>query len=94
MSKHTPGPWAISRKSASSNRAWISAAGWGKFARVVVRMNGSSVDCQDGLANVRLIAAAPDLLAALKAMRDECMGTAPQCADQVDAAICKAEGQQ
>jgi hypothetical protein len=65
--KHTPGPWSISRKSPHSHRAWIGAVGWGKFARVVVRMDGSARDCEDGLANARLIAAAPDLLEACEA---------------------------
>jgi hypothetical protein len=39
-----------------------------------------------------LIAAAPDMLEALKALRDACMGMVPDCAGQVDAAIAKAEG--
>lgn len=36
--------------------------------------------------------AAFELLEAVKAMRDECIGFVPKCADQVDAAIAKAEG--
>ena len=62
MNKHTPGPWKI-----------------GKFLRVyggekdhfggqmlIANVNGGRVGGGDGDANARLIAAAPDLLEALK----------------------------
>lgn len=40
----------------------------------------------------RTILAAPDLLEALKALRNACIGMVPDCAPMVDAAILKAEG--
>ena len=68
--KHTPGPWRIERP-LNSTRAHISTAPdadpqWSELASVVVRMNHEDKDCEDGLANARLIAAAPHLLAVVQ----------------------------
>jgi hypothetical protein len=87
---HTPGPWYTSRKP-GSNRMRINAPGWGHLAKVVVRMSGSIGDCEDGLANARLIAAAPDLLEALKDARYALYGNGAGN-PKIDAAIAKAEG--
>ena len=45
----------------------ISGDRWENLARVITRMCGDDRDDDEGLANARLIAAAPDLLATLKA---------------------------
>jgi len=66
MMKHTQGPWAVSNYYAG--KASISGKDWGGFATVVTRLDGDENDSVEGLANARLIAAAPDLLAALEDM--------------------------
>lgn len=66
--KHLPGPWEQTRTkylvklSASSP----SDGTWHFFAKVCVRIKGEGKDDETGLANARLIAAAPELLEALK----------------------------
>lgn len=83
--RHTAGPWAVNedgfKVESENEHGWVND-GW-----VVCVTEGP-----DKKSNARLIAAAPDLLGALKALRDESMGFVPQCAEQVDAAIAKAEG--
>ena len=66
MSKHTSGPWTIYRK--TRTYAFIRGVGWDGFARVVKRLDGDDEDSPEGMANARLIAAAPDLLEALDDM--------------------------
>lgn len=73
--KHTPGPWKAEI---------VPADRFGpEYFRRVVDGNGDTL-CLHGVAlssgeeaeaNARLIAAAPDLLVVLKALRDECSGT-------------------
>lgn len=90
MSKHTPGPWQRDGLS-------ISAPQRGVVARCPTVKNGGVFDCSD---NAHLIAAAPDLLEALK----ECLpdlehyasthGPGPdRRLEQARAAIAKARGQ-
>lgn len=70
--KHLPGPWAQTRTkylvrfSASSH----SEGPWHFFAKVCVRIKGEGKDDETGLANARLIAAAPELLEALEMIAD------------------------
>jgi len=67
---HTPGPWEI--EGPASYRAGEVAIGtvandndsWSELATVVVRVDG--LPSPEGEANARLIAAAPDLLAACR----------------------------
>lgn len=59
MSKHTPGPWKAGTKSVTAPETEDRLA-------MDVRLYGGNSD--DHRANARLIAAAPDLLAALNAM--------------------------
>ncbi len=92
MSKHTPGPWAMpdSEQGRISkvgvNGGWdgmIATADCGDYAR----------SRSEGFANARLIAAAPDLLEALKdAVRDS--ESPGQWLDEARAAIAKATGEQ
>lgn len=92
---HTPGPWKlVPAKNPSYNL--VCAEGWHKLARVVVRMMGHGSDSTEGVANARLIAAAPELLEAaenaLHYMRLH--KYADQAwADDLDAAIKKARGE-
>lgn len=81
-SQHTPGPWFLIEPDydevremyddgegcPESCKAYISAAGWGQFAHIAVTLNGDAD--AEGLANARLIAAAPALLAVAKAYEE------------------------
>ena len=67
MSKHTPGPWSVREYSADIQ----IIAGNFREPALVRRIVGASNDCQTALrieqaANARLIAAAPELLEALR----------------------------
>ena len=64
MSKHTPGPWTVTRVSKSTivKDIYISASPE-RIARVCVSSTAQSIAEYE--ANARLIAAAPDLLEAL-----------------------------
>lgn len=95
MIQHTPGPWAVSCESVDDEWAVVTTPGGAVIANV------NADHRQD--ANARLIAAAPDLLAALKDARDtihmlvnsrgfEGEGTAEEWTVDFDAAIARAEG--
>jgi len=60
---HTKGPWIIERQDIDPYYAYISGGDWSELARVVVRMEDCDEDCADGVANARLIAAAPTMRA-------------------------------
>lgn len=67
QAKHTPGPWwIIDRSGFDPLYVDIGSNSWGAFARVVVRINGEDLKEPEGIANARLIAAAPELLKALE----------------------------
>jgi len=90
---HTQGPWAISNYYAG--KASISGKDWGGFATVVTRLDGDENEYSEGLANARLIAAAPDMLAALEELRAAVYhksGIADALAEAT-AAIAKAKGE-
>lgn len=90
MSAHTPGPW---KAEYSEGDEWDVLAGESLPIAYISGWACSSVE-----ANARLIAAAPDLLAALKAarvfvaQRAGYSDVADQTLVDVDAAIAKAEG--
>lgn len=68
MSEYTPGPWGMSGRcyELGDGLAGINGQGWNELAGVVIKVNGRRSD--EGIANARLIAAAPDLLEALQEM--------------------------
>ena len=78
---HTPGPWAI-----DIDRAIVAPNGISSVAQIFSWVGEEEAD-----ANARLIAAAPDLLAALKECRAHGFYSVEHL---VDAAIEKAEGKQ
>lgn len=95
MSKHTPGPWQHSVKlSGSENHRGfriLTADGW-----ALADVQPADEDGIEGEANARLIAAAPDLLEALKRIVGwDAAGLAltEDHAAQACAAIAKAEGE-
>ena len=96
MSKHTPGPWVV----VGSRTKYVEA-------RLVVSLMQEVAACgptladegygQQQEANARLIAAAPDLLEALKELADcgaEAWGEDRPCVKWARAAIAKATGEQ
>jgi hypothetical protein len=71
MSDHTPGPWMIDDQPHREIRIGVIGdrdveTEWGFEARAYFLEVATIADTDDGPANARLIAAAPDLLAALK----------------------------
>jgi len=84
MSAHSPGPWEVRFFRSKSHR--IDAPGWDELA-VVYGNEDDDLD-RRGRANARRIAAAPELLAELKALHFDCgVSGCSACA-----AIAKAEG--
>jgi len=80
MSKHTPGPWRFTNEIHRSKR-YVRLYGGEGIHKVQV----ADINCYPTLpyeANARLIAAAPDLLAALEAIKDEA-GCSAGCHDDV-----------
>lgn len=104
--EHTPGPWVCSVSQSDDGvvsfdvrsedieheyRSFTVCSGYGGLC------DGYATKRQ-GLPNARLIAAAPDLLAALILARDKARGFMGDCADtqslpEIDAAIAKATGE-
>ena len=69
--KHTPGPWAVEGPM-GEDHPWIVEAGrptyeWRCIASVTA--DGDEIGPLEGMANARLIAAAPDLLKVCKAAK-------------------------
>lgn len=89
--KHTPGPWAVGREVAIDYRPYhiVGADGGSLVAWCAGGGPKRAVVGPEELANARLIAAAPDLYAALKAMLASEVGDL----SAAEAAIAKAEGQ-
>lgn len=90
---HTPGPWGVHPKlSASENhKGYRVADGDGFF---VADVSPRDEDGDEGGANAHLIAAAPDLLAAVKAFLalDDGRAFAHESWDDARAAVKKARG--
>lgn len=104
MTTHTKGPWTVR---ASVNGPYVArhsgSLGDAALAKVLkVSGRGRMLEReQEQLANARLMAAAPDLLAALTALRDNVEAdlsgwwteSTSNFMQQADAAIAKADGQ-
>jgi hypothetical protein len=87
MSKHTQGPWAVHyHESTDTYTIYVAGRSWERWAVAHVG------DCTQDEDNARLIAAAPDLLAALNYLVDRvpALGNVPE----IRAAIDKAEGKE
>lgn len=89
MSKHTPGPWILGNRTDGGCWRVLDAPLWDAFAKVVIKMTDDNGDSEQGLANARLIASAPDLLASLKEMAADMKALA----DSGDAGFWDAEEQ-
>lgn len=64
MGKHTPGPWMIQSATRNYDNFKIEAEGWGIITNIEDNSNESE-------SNARLIAAAPEMLEALKDLLSE-----------------------
>lgn len=65
MKTYTPGPWQVIDNRDMNGNYWIGTDAWTSHAEV--RMGGGEArELGDELANAKLIAAAPDLLASLQ----------------------------
>lgn len=66
MSTHTPGPWTYASLSEARDLDWIGEVG----GRAVIPLDPDRVPSRDeDIGNARLVAAAPDLLEALREAR-------------------------
>ena len=83
---HTPGPWTVSNAGIWAVSPWNAKV---LIGTVVVSGPMNGIDAQ---ANAQMFAAAPDMLAALKAMVLNDTHTYRDCHKAALAAIAKAEG--
>ena len=88
--KHTPGEWRLKMPIINKSSSKISGSGWEDFAKVVVKLKYSDEFDETGLANAKLIAAAPDLLGALIEMVENNVDTHHTHITKAKAAIKKA----
>ena len=83
MSGHTEGPWKVERHAHVDGELWLTVIGgsWDITSNgasrpgVIADAKYSAMSDEENEANARLIAAAPDLLEALKGLRDELIDT-------------------
>ena len=88
MSKHTPGPWHINDHAHDEEVVYIEADRYGVAS---IFTDTDKVDSTE-LANARLIAAAPELLEALKNIENDDGHIPSTIWNMCKAAIAKAEG--
>ena len=96
MSKHTEGPWFVVGKA-----GYEALEIWTKARRVAKSLYHGGSEDDEADANAYLIAAAPDLLAALEKAMDVIerlggergIGRMGAALDAIDAALAKAEGE-
>ena len=87
MSEHTPGPWEASLTGGRERAVFKVGDAAGQICKLPGALWGPSGEEKE--ANAKLIAAAPEMLRALKHARDNCLKHPDQLIDQ---AIAKAEG--
>jgi hypothetical protein len=92
MNNRTPGPWNLRLEhSPKVDRLIIFKDGGEKIAKVFNHGPFPTYPSALAQANAKLISAAPDLLDALKYIRDECTGLPTIARALADKAISKAE---
>ncbi|MQU56298.1 hypothetical protein GHO26_00690 [Pseudomonas helleri] len=91
-SKFTPGPWGIQD---DHGKRWIETITGNDDTIAEIhrrRDKGSVYSCDEALANAKLIASAPCLLAALVSARDDLKAILPMCpGDYIEKAIASAD---
>lgn len=97
MAKHTPGPWNVKKPNDVNINFWIEVRGGG-YKSLICETTNCLGHGGTSEANARLIAAAPDLLAALKMISCAYLGAVVwrdgAFLEVARAAIAKAEGDQ
>ena len=96
MTKHTPGPWTVNPhfNHGAEVRSLASVA-WCSVASTHGASGSQVIDVAEARANARLIAAAPDLLAALHRISlasQNSMSSKEECGRIAREAIAKAKG--
>ncbi len=97
--KHTPGPWVASKSTTKASNFADHVAHVSAGPKVIARVNGGVTEERTiALANAALLAAAPDLLAALETLVRRCEASDLQHADgfpikEARTAIAKARGE-
>ncbi len=93
--KHTPGPWRTKREGFST--VYVEARIDGGLIQEVAACGPTEAGLEQQEANARLIAAAPELLEALRGImkldEDLCSEGAIEALDKASAAIAKATGE-
>ncbi len=95
MSKHTLGPWKVISEQTAREVEVFEVAEVAHFRVTPDRSGDTFAGSGDAYADARLIAAAPELLEALKAARRFVVSSHEPVGselDDIDAAIAKAEG--
>ena len=98
--KHTPGPWRARVYQATEGHVAelsVDSEDWKDLARVFVQEDDRFSDeplLGSGEANARLIAAAPDLLAALEELMSCTIVCSPTTRERAAAAIARAKGEE
>ena len=91
--KHTPGPWSLLKSSGDGKRQYVTSSCGDYFLDLRCEVDSDDRDYDTAIANARLIAAAPDLLAACETI--EQLGKSRYCDLGIDkmvrAAIAKAK---
>ena len=95
--RHTKGPWLAGREDMSTIvdgflSKWVYG-GEGQEQYVAVANGRIDGDWDEVMANARLIAAAPDLLAALEYMVENARDDSPDMWQMVDDVIARAKGE-
>ena len=95
--KHTPGPWTMHPRFdyGAEVRALLAPVAWCGVASTHGASSSQSIDAAEARANARLIAAAPDLLAALHRISlasQNSMSSKEECGRIAREAIAKAKG--
>lgn len=88
--KHTPGPWRLHEQ---RGRTYVVAGRGVEAGEFMGHLIAAETTCPDWPANARLIAAAPDLLAACEAVLSAPVVAAPHpCWQMVRDAVARAKG--
>ena len=88
---HTPGPWCV--RDLPTGQRYIGPSNDGGAPSVALVLSRVNVPDERFAADARLVAAAPELLAALQALVDFHPGTKNRWTDQARLAIAKATGE-
>ena len=90
--KFTPGPWSVQARLCNMIDVTHSNTQKGAITHSLCRVQARVSWVEEATANAHLIAAAPDMYAALKRAAALLVGNSTSLADEIRAALKKAEG--